>query len=215
MPLGGALVRATGALLAMCVVVAALGAFALKGEVDAFVTTPASSEAKNFVLKIPRGAGPQVVSRLLAKHGVVSDAEKFAYFLRYEKAAPKLRAGEFLFSTGATPPEVLEVLVSGREHTYPVTFPEGLRIEEMAARAEEAGLGPADRALCEYAEKLTETPGAMAEADISMLRQHGFDDTAIHDAIQIIGYFNYINRIADSLGVELETFVLPWEQDPR
>ena len=33
-----------------------------------------------------------------------------------------------------------------------------------------------------------------------MLRAHGWDDTAIHDAIQVIGYFNYINRIADAVG---------------
>ena len=37
-----------------------------------------------------------------------------------------------------------------------------------------------------------------------MLRGHGFDDVAIHDAVQVIAYFNYINRIADCLGVDLE-----------
>ena len=85
----------------------------------------------------------------------------------------------------------------------------------MATDWRQAGLNPADRALCAYAEKLTQTPGAMAEADIAMLRRRGFDDTAIHDATQIIGYFNYINRIADALGVEVETFIRPWEQVPR
>ena len=37
-----------------------------------------------------------------------------------------------------------------------------------------------------------------------MLRAHGWDDVAIHDAIQVIGYFNYINRIADAVGIEDE-----------
>ena len=41
--------------------------------------------------------------------------------------------------------------------------------------------------------------------DFSSLKQNGYSDRAIHDAVQIIGYFN-INRIADSLGVEPETF---------
>ncbi len=36
------------------------------------------------------------------------------------------------------------------------------------------------------------------------LRRHGFDDVAITDAVQVIAYFNYINRIADCLGVDLE-----------
>jgi uncharacterized peroxidase-related enzyme len=75
-----------------------------------------------------------------------------------------------------------------------------------------ADLTAADRALCEFAEKLTHTPKAMMPVDLDVLRSHGFDDRAIHDATQVIAYFNYINRIADALGVEPETFVRPWEQ---
>ena len=44
----------------------------------------------------------------------------------------------------------------------------------------------------------------MGAADADELRAHGWDDTAIHDAIQVIAYFNYINRVADCLGVDLE-----------
>ena len=61
-----------------------------------------------------------------------------------------------------------------------------------------------DAALCAYAVKLTRTPSAMGEADVSDLRAAGFDDVAIHDAIQVVAYFNYINRIADAVDVELE-----------
>jgi alkylhydroperoxidase family enzyme len=46
--------------------------------------------------------------------------------------------------------------------------------------------------------------------DINELRTVGLDDRAIHDATQIIGYFNYIDRIADALGVEPETFIQDW-----
>ena len=52
----------------------------------------------------------------------------------------------------------------------------------------------------------------MKEEDIENLRAHDFDDQAIHDATQIIGYFNYINRVADALGIEEETFLRPWEK---
>lgn len=69
-------------------------------------------------------------------------------------------------------------------------------------------LSPADTALCEYAEKATRTPAAMGEADVETLRTHDLDDTAIHDATQVIAYFNYINRIADCLGVDLEPEML-------
>ncbi len=50
----------------------------------------------------------------------------------------------------------------------------------------------------------------MTEDDIITLRELGLDDRAIHDATQVISYFNYINRIADALGVEPETFIQPW-----
>ena len=61
-----------------------------------------------------------------------------------------------------------------------------------------------DRALCDYADKLTRTPGDMGSADIERLRTVGLTERAITDAAQVIAYFNYINRIADGLGVDLE-----------
>ena len=38
----------------------------------------------------------------------------------------------------------------------------------------------------------------------------GLSDRAIHDAAQVIAYFNYITRIAEGLGVEPETFIRRW-----
>ena len=55
----------------------------------------------------------------------------------------------------------------------------------------------------------------MSEADLDGLRDCGFDDRAIHDATQVIGYFNYINRVADALGIEQEDFIRPWEKSPE
>jgi uncharacterized peroxidase-related enzyme len=60
------------------------------------------------------------------------------------------------------------------------------------------------RALCDYAVKLTLTPAAVGREDVERLRGHGWDDAAIHDAIQVIAYFNYINRIAEGVGVDPE-----------
>lgn len=73
-----------------------------------------------------------------------------------------------------------------------------------------ASLTQEDEALCEYAAKLTHTPSDLTPADLETLRSQRFDDRAIHDATQVIGYFNYINRIADALGVEPEDFIQPW-----
>lgn len=58
--------------------------------------------------------------------------------------------------------------------------------------------------MLDYARKLTRTPGAVRAADVEALRDHGLDDLAIHDVCSIVAYFNFVNRIADGLGVELE-----------
>ncbi len=75
-----------------------------------------------------------------------------------------------------------------------------------------ADLNVQNKSLCEFAEKLTVQPARMCESDLDVLRQAGLDDSAIHDATQVISYFNYINRIADALGVEPEGFIRPWEK---
>jgi uncharacterized peroxidase-related enzyme len=76
-----------------------------------------------------------------------------------------------------------------------------------------APLSPANQALCRYAEQLTAGPASVTPADLDTLRNHGFDDTAIHDATQVIAYFNYINRIADGLAVEDEEFIRAWGEE--
>jgi len=58
--------------------------------------------------------------------------------------------------------------------------------------------------MCAYASKLTRSPGAMEEADVLRLRDLGWSDLEIHDACQVVAYFNYVNRLADGLGVDLE-----------
>lgn len=77
-----------------------------------------------------------------------------------------------------------------------------------------AGLRPADETLCAFAEQLTLTPEASTPAALDLLRAQGFDDRGIHDAVQVISYFNYITRVADALGIDPEPGIRPWgEQD--
>jgi uncharacterized peroxidase-related enzyme len=73
-----------------------------------------------------------------------------------------------------------------------------------------AELGAADAAMLAYAAKLTRAPARVAEEDVSALRSAGFDDAAILDICQVTAYYNYVNRLADGLGVELES---GWTED--
>jgi len=81
--------------------------------------------------------------------------------------------------------------------------------EALKSDWREAGLTEADRALCGWAEKLTRDPHSATQADVTKLQATGFCPEAISDTAQIVGYFNYINRIADGLGVDLEKEMPP------
>ena len=63
-------------------------------------------------------------------------------------------------------------------------------------------------ALLRYAQKLTLTPGEMVQADVDGLRDVGIDDGQILEANQIIGYFNYVNRCLNGLGVSTDNDVV-------
>ncbi len=60
--------------------------------------------------------------------------------------------------------------------------------------------------MSEFAEKLTRTPGHLSPTDLAPLRAVGLDDDGITDLVQVVAYFNYINRVADGLGVDPEEF---------
>ena len=71
----------------------------------------------------------------------------------------------------------------------------------------------AELALLQYAETLTLTPGKMKEANVRALQNAGLDDGQILEANQIIGYFNYVNRCLNGLGVTTQGDVIGYYSD--
>ncbi len=65
-------------------------------------------------------------------------------------------------------------------------------------------LSPADAALARYARRLTRDPGSVTVDDITALRDAGLDDLAILDANNQVAHLNYVNRIANGLGLRHE-----------
>ena len=86
-------------------------------------------------------------------------------------------------------------------------------MDQIARDWREAGLNQRDAALCDFAEELSLRPGSIGPGGVERLRQAGFDDRAIHDAAQVISYFNYINRLADGLGVAPEEWIRKWGEE--
>jgi len=68
----------------------------------------------------------------------------------------------------------------------------------------EADLSPRERALCDFAVRLTHAAAQIEQSDVDALRAQGLTDTDVSDAIQVIGYFNYITRVADGVGIDDE-----------
>ena len=68
----------------------------------------------------------------------------------------------------------------------------------------EADIEQADKFMLAFADKLTREPASITREYVDGLRKAGFDDRSLHDIVQVTAYFNYVNRLADGLGVELE-----------
>jgi uncharacterized peroxidase-related enzyme len=86
----------------------------------------------------------------------------------------------------------------------PQRNPESSAVEAIVFDHRNAPISRAELALFEFAEKLTREPSSCCERDIDLLRQAGWSDRAILDTTLVISYFNFVNRVADGLGVELE-----------
>jgi uncharacterized peroxidase-related enzyme len=78
---------------------------------------------------------------------------------------------------------------------------DGALVEALERDYQSAPIAPSDRAMLDYAVKLTLHAWKMTEADVGALRAFGFDDRAILQITLIAAWFNYINRVADALGV--------------
>ncbi len=82
-----------------------------------------------------------------------------------------------------------------------------IRLGIEAGSPPATNLGAAEQAAMVYARKLTETPGAMSEADIAPLRAH-WDDGQILEINQVTAYFSYANRTVLGLGCSTKGDIL-------
>ncbi len=70
-----------------------------------------------------------------------------------------------------------------------------------------AALSPKRVAMLSFAVKLTKTPAKIDTTDIASLREADFSDRDILDIVEVVAYYAFANRIADGLGIEVETHI--------
>lgn len=83
-------------------------------------------------------------------------------------------------------------------------------VETLKKDYKQADIGEKDIAMLDYAVKVTVEQCACTRKDVDRLRKHGFKDADILDIVQVTAYYNYVNRMACGLGVELERY---WGED--
>jgi uncharacterized peroxidase-related enzyme len=89
---------------------------------------------------------------------------------------------------------------SHAEFLRAVTLDEAF-VKALVEDYDNAPLSAADRAMLDYVTKLTKDATRITPKDHERLRSVGFDDRGILQITLIASWFNYINRVADALGV--------------
>ncbi len=92
--------------------------------------SPGSGEV---VVTIAKGTGVRGIGALLADQGVLKNDIRYLCLVALSGQRTKLKAGEYIIPYGLTPPQVLELLASGRTLRHQVTIPEGLTAVQIAA----------------------------------------------------------------------------------
>ena len=87
--------------------------------------------------------------------------------------------------------------------------------QHLKADYRKAAVTPKEMAMLEFAEQLTVAPSSVVKADIDALRAAGWTDEDVVDIVHQTALFNYMTRIADGLGIEIEDGMLAIEERDR
>jgi uncharacterized peroxidase-related enzyme len=144
------------------------------------------------------------IAGIVAAHSLIPDALYHAFATFGSLMSPDLPLSRRQH-------EMIATVVSATNRTYycTVSHTEFLRRttndDELSQAVRDdyrtAPISDADKAMLEYAEQITRDATRVTDEHHANLRAAGFDDTGILQITLIASWFNYINRVADSLGV--------------
>lgn len=121
------------------------------------------------IVVIPRGMGVRGIGAILAAKGILKDDIRYLALVRFAGLTTRLKAGEYRFPAGLTPPEVLQLLATGATVRHQVTVPEGLTVEQVATIFAEQGWVRRDRFLA-----LARDPGFLRGLGIEVEHLEGY-----------------------------------------
>lgn len=140
-----------------------------------FLAAGAGSANEKVIFEIPSGRSFQQIAAELEAKGLIIDDLKLRILAKLTRQDVKVKRGEYELNRGMTPQEILSLLVSGKSIQYPVTFPEGTNMFEMAALLESKGLFKAEEFLkaCRDKDLIQQLLGI----DVSSLEGYLFPET--------------------------------------
>lgn len=112
-----------------------------------FLVTGPGSKSEEVLFEVAPGKSFHAIAVDLEKHGLTSSAFNLRVLAKLTRQGGKVKAGEYALHRGMSPQEILEILVSGKSIMYPITFPEGSNIYEMAELLEQKKLYKAEEFL--------------------------------------------------------------------
>jgi alkylhydroperoxidase family enzyme len=77
----------------------------------------------------------------------------------------------------------------------------------VEGKLDEAGLTPAERALLDYVKLITEAAYRSTAEDVQKLRDAGWEEEQISEAVYIAALFAFFNRVADAFGVPSQDYL--------
>ena len=81
------------------------------------------------------------------------------------------------------------------------------QIAQIVTDFQTADIDEATKAILEFAVKVTKAAPTVTPADLEHLRGYGLTDEALFAIVEVVGFFNYVNRIADAFGIKLDDFL--------
>lgn len=81
-------------------------------------------------------------------------------------------------------------------------------------KLDQAGLSPAERALLDYAELITKSAASSKLEDVQNLRDLGWSEEQISEAVYVIAIFAFFNRVADAFGVPSQDYLVKGQLTP-
>ncbi|HMN68607.1 MAG TPA: endolytic transglycosylase MltG [Bdellovibrionales bacterium] len=127
------------------------------------------------IFELPGGKPFATVAQELEAKGLILDPYRLRILARLTGSDKRVKVGEYELNRAMTPQQIMSVLVSGRSIMYPVTFPEGSNIFEMAALLESKGLYKAEEFLKAARDK--DLIQKLLGIDVSSLEGYLFPET--------------------------------------